>query len=158
MPSAGATAGGSVTFDAALPTGGTSVDQAVANRAALTALVRQVALAEAVQVATGASYDSAVEALAVRDTLADRLDAEMTVSSAETNVAFRSLRAALVKDISTRAAELPGVTTVTSAGVVPALVLASHLYDDPSRASEIVARNGLGRGGWCTGALSVLSS
>jgi prophage DNA circulation protein len=158
MPSAGTASGGDVTFDAALPTSGTSVGQAVANRTALAALVRQVALTEAVRVATSASYDSATEALAVRDTLADQLDAEMMVSSAETNVALRSLRAALVEDISTRAADLPSVTTVTSTGVVPALVLASRLYDDPSRADEIVARNGLGRGGWCSGALSVLSS
>ncbi len=158
MPAAGASSGGSVSFDV-LPTNGTSVDQAATNRTALVAVVRQIATIEAVRVATTATYDTATQALAVRDDLASRLDAEMLVSSSLLNISLRALRAAMVDDIATRAAALPTLITVTVSAMTPALVLAAALYDDPTRAADIVTRNGISRPGFVpAGSLTVLSS
>jgi prophage DNA circulation protein len=138
--------------------------QAAANRAALVTLIRQTALAQAAAAAATASvsdFASASQALAVRDDLAARLDAETLIAgtSAQTMAALSSLRAAVIQNLSSQAAALPSLSTFDNTGTVPALVLAARLYDDPSRGDQIAALNGVANPGFVPpGELTVMAS
>jgi prophage DNA circulation protein len=57
-------------------------------------------------------------------------------------LALKALRAAIVTDLNTRAAQLPSLTTITTAAPMPSLALAYKLYGDASRATELTARSG----------------
>ena len=52
-------------------------------------------------------------------------------------------RAAVWRDLTTRARENARLTTLTPTEVSPALVLAYDYYEDASREADIVARNGI---------------
>jgi len=104
----------------------------------------RVAVAEACRTVQGAELGDYNTAIRWRDTLAGLIDAEceaLTEDDADALDALRGLKAALVDDITRRAALLPRVTTYTPATVTPSLVVAWALYGDPERAPEIVARN-----------------
>ena len=133
----------------------------LSNRAALTTLIRQTALATMAAEALTVTYDNAAQAIAIRNDLANRLDAETLIAgtSATTVSALLALRVAVVQHLTQTAAQLPSLTTFQNGGVVPALVLASRLYDDPTRADEIVAYNGVRNPGFVpAGALTVATS
>jgi prophage DNA circulation protein len=68
------------------------------------------------------------------------------------------LRAAVVRDINLRAAELARVVSYTPADTVPALVVAYRLYDEADRDGEIIDRNRIAHPGFLPGgrALEVL--
>ncbi|WP_109095465.1 DNA circularization N-terminal domain-containing protein [Azospirillum sp. TSH64] len=106
------------------------------------ALYRRAAIAELARAAAGwepASYNEAVE---VRDRLRDVIDAEIVRAGDggedATYLALRQLRAALVADLTERAADLARLVSVITATPQPALVLAQRLYQDPARADELV--------------------
>ena len=138
-----------------------AVAQMTVNRSALLTLIRRTALAVMAQEAVTATYTDSTQPLAIRDDLGARLDTEilMTGNSVQTIQALSLLRAALVIDLTNRAAALPDLTTVQVATPMPALVLASQLYDDPTRADEIAQLNGAENAGFVgPGSLTVLSS
>lgn len=83
-------------------------------------------------------YDTAI---ADRDAVAELIAAEEETSDGEIVDALRTLRTALIEDITARVAGLPRVTEYTPPGVVPAVVVAQTLYADADRESEIVSRN-----------------
>lgn len=157
VPGPGSAVGGKTVFSA-LPAAGAVATAATANRVALSALVRRTALVEAARSVASTFYDTSAAALAARDDLAARIDAETLVSSATLNAAWRDLRSAIVDDVAVRAANLPALSIYTPSAVLPAVVLAARLHDDPNRASEIVTRNALARSGFVpVEALEVLS-
>ena len=100
-----------------------------------------VALARASSVYQPSSSD---DAAAIRTVVCDALDAEITIAGDQgedaTFNALRTLRAAVSNDLGKRGAGLAGVTTTTSNLPIPAVVLAQRLYQDPSRADELVMR------------------
>jgi prophage DNA circulation protein len=132
----------SIVWASQIPAAGLGSAQILANRAALSNLLAIQGLVEAVRAATSMTYDSQDAALAMRDDLANRLDAAFTASpSRPLRATLDGLRVALVLDINTRAAALASLQTITPAQVLPALVLAQIIYDDPTMAGDICARN-----------------
>jgi prophage DNA circulation protein len=131
----------------------------VANQAALSALVQRAAIVEACRAAAEIDFDSADEATTLRTELSDQLDLEMATAADDSYQALVALRGALVRDLTDRGADLARLTVHTPTQTVPALVLAQQLYDDPARADEIVARNGVRHPGFVPGgrALEVLT-
>jgi prophage DNA circulation protein len=104
-------------------------------RAALIALARASASYQP------SSFDDAV---AIRNQLYALLDAEILIAGNQgedgTFNAFRAVRAAVVQDLTTRAADLSMLATVKSNSSVPAPVLAQRLYRDSTRADELVVQ------------------
>lgn len=114
------------------------------NQVALFALIAQAALIEASQAAVAMSFDSQDQAIAVRDALAQALDAAALATEDEaTAQALDALRVAMVNDITAEAINLPLLITVTPPQTVPAVALAHRIYDDPSWDADIVSRNGV---------------
>ncbi len=149
----------SVAWASQIPAAGIGGAQILANRAALANLMATQGLIEAVRAATTATYDSQDAALAIRDDLADRLDSAITATASRPLRALLDrMRVALVADINTRAAALDSLATFTPAQVLPALVLAQRLYDDPTMAADICARNAVAHPGFVPAApLTVLA-
>jgi prophage DNA circulation protein len=113
-----------------------------ANRDALQALVTNQALIEAVRASATTTFATQQAAFALGDDLARRIDdAIRNASSRRMRASFRALKTALVADINTRAAQATALVSWVNVGDVPALVLASRIYDDPTMAPDIVARN-----------------
>lgn len=104
-------------------------------------------------------YDTAQAAATLRDTLTDAIDTVCLTADDATYQQWRDLRAAVVADLSARAATLPSLVTFVPTRTLPALVIAYRLYGDASRAEEIVARNDLIYPGFVPGGqpLEVLS-
>jgi prophage DNA circulation protein len=102
-------------------------------RAAVVALARAAAAYQPV---------SADDAAGIRTIVCDALDAEITVAGNQgedaTFNALRAVRAAVIKDLTTRGAGLASIETVSTNLPVPAPVLAHRLYQDPARADELV--------------------
>lgn len=130
------------------------------NQKALKDLVRQQAVIEAARAATQVEFDSYQEASAVRTELADAVDA--IAESGVSDLVYDSmlaLRAAVVRDITTRGADLARVVNYTPNITLPALVVAYTLYGDAQRDAEVVARNSVRHPGFLPGGevLEVLS-
>ncbi|RJX35669.1 MAG: hypothetical protein C4525_03170 [Desulfarculus sp.] len=119
------------------------------NRAAVKALVRELAAAEGVDAALAADYASYQEAAAVRDKLLARLDELMLAAGHDTTPgadlryeALRDLYVATHRAFVTLGADLAReVPYQVPNGVTPALALAYDLYGDLDRAEEIARRN-----------------
>jgi prophage DNA circulation protein len=108
---------------------------AVCRRAAL------VSLARACAAYTPTSYN---DALSLRDTVATLIQAEILVASSagDTNAyaALRSLRTAVITDLTARGADLPQLAEVTTSVPMPSLTLAYKLYGDATRSDDLVQR------------------
>lgn len=112
------------------------------NQDALLGLVRRTALVEETRATASRDFDSFTEAAAIRDDLADRLDLEAE-NAADDKIyqALTDLRAAVIRDVTTRAANLARVVQYTPKATLPALVVAHGLYGDAARAGDLIARN-----------------
>lgn len=115
------------------------------NQAELLRLVRVVSAAEGARAATGVVWESFQDAVSARDELVDTLDEVMLDSEVPDEVyqALRTLRAALVRDVAARGADLARLATWAPAATTPALALAQQLYADALREPELLLRNGV---------------
>jgi prophage DNA circulation protein len=117
------------------------------NQAALEDINRRTAAVEMARVSTGVDLVSSADASALRDELDEVLDAEIVIAGDNGDDAvfaeIRALRAKVVQDLDARGARLPALQTFRVPATLPALVIASRLYDNPLRDAEIVARNGI---------------
>ena len=111
------------------------------NQQASTDFMQQTATIEAARTSSLATFESSASATAMRDDLAERLDSLADTASDDVYVALMDLRAAVVKDLTSRAAQLPQISQFTPQATLPSLVLAQRLYGDARRESEIVQRN-----------------
>jgi prophage DNA circulation protein len=133
------------------------------NRAAVQSLVCRAALVESARGVARIDLASAgltyAQAVALRETLADAIEDEAAAASAPTYAVLMDLRAAVVRDITARAIDLPRLTTIILPVTLPALVAAYRAYGDATRDAELVARNGIRHPGFVTGgvALEVLA-
>lgn len=113
-----------------------------ANRAAIEELVRgaaAVALARASALTEFEDYQGATE---LRDRVVDRIDAVADVTDDDAVFgALANLRAAVVRDINARGADLARVATLVPRITTPALVLSHRLYADAGRDADLVVRN-----------------
>ena len=122
---------------------------AAANRSAVITLMRAGAAVNAVRAASLTGWTSRDEALTWRDSAAEALsDISERISDSEGD-GWRKvidLRAAMVRDVTTRAAPLPRLYSVRPAQTISATLLAYQLDGDAAstlfaRADDIVARN-----------------
>lgn len=135
-----------------------------ANRSALIQLFKVVAAAELVRTAGALDYPSYDEAVAVRDSVSDRLD-RLALAAADRGDdaaanAFDRLRRALARDIALRGASLARIYQLRLSASEPALVLAHRFYGGEvdrrsreavtleARAAAIVARNAIAHPGF----------
>jgi prophage DNA circulation protein len=100
-----------------------------------------IALARAAQNYQPSSYNDAAN---VRTQVCALIDNEVTVAGDNgedaTLGALRSLRAAVIEDLTARGADLAQIETFTFKASLPALTLAQRLYRDPSRGDELVTQ------------------
>lgn len=119
------------------------------NRAAITALVRRTAMIQAARTASDMEPATFDEAVLLRDEIAMALEEEANQTTDD--VVFSTLmdlRAAVVQDLTTRAADLSRLESRTLAQVGNVLVMAYNLYGDATREQEITDRNGLAMPGF----------
>ena len=132
------------------------------NQTAVADLVRRSALVEAARASSQMTFTSYNESLAVLTILVGALDAELesTAMNAAGLIvpldddvydALLDLRVAVVRDISTRGANLAKLTTLTLPRTLPALVAAYRVYGDCTMDQDIVARNNIRHPGFLPG-------
>lgn len=134
--------------------------QQAKNQAAVIALVQRAAVIEAARSSSRIDFAGYTQAVTLREELAERLDVlAEAASNDQVYDSLVTLRAAMIKDITVRGADLARTVTITPQATQPALVLAYALYDDATRDAEIVARNGVRHPGFVPGgrALEVLA-
>lgn len=122
-----------------------------ANRTAIETLVRRAAVIEAARASARIDFSAPAtasaprityqQAIAMREQLADALEDEAATASAAVFNALMDLRAAVVRDITARGADLPRLVTISMPATLPALVVAYRAFGDTAREAEIVARN-----------------
>lgn len=119
--------------------------QQAANQAAMGHLVRLGAAAEAAGAAAVLDFESYQEADATRAELVAVLDGllEDALLADELYDPVRALRAATVRDITSRGADLARSLPYTPRTTLPALVIAHQVYGDATRDLELVARNAI---------------
>ena len=152
----------------AVPASTPSLAAVQSNAAALDALVRGAAAAEAARAAATVDWDSRDQALSYRDQVVAAIDDAADLAGAlgwdASWRALADLRAATVTHITTTAAPLPRVASVTPVVTTSSLLLAYRLDGDAvdtlfDRAAGIVRRNRVVHPGFLSGgvALEVLT-
>lgn len=125
------------------------------NQAALIALVRGAAAAEAVQAVSEATFTSYEQAAQIRDTLAADIDTlAIQAADAGDDDSFRALddlRLALIRDVNNRGGSLARVFRYRPVLSAPALVIAHRIYGDASRDLDLVDRNRIAHPGFVPG-------
>lgn len=106
----------------------------LARRAAVTALARASSSYQP------ASFD---DAATLRQLVCGLIDAEALIAADQGEdqsfAALKALKAAVAQDLTARGASLPPVVTITVGTPLPAPVLANRLYQDSTRADELIA-------------------
>jgi len=144
---------------AALATGAdTDTDTLVLSNAAATDLLQYVqALSYAAELSAAYAWTSYDEAAAVLTDLSERLDdLGLVLDDSAAYAAAVDLRAALTASIQEQAGELPRLRTQTIESPKALLLIAYDLYEDASRATEILDRNAVSDPNAVSGALLVL--
>lgn len=132
------------------------------NQTAILDLVRRTAIVEAARASSQVTFSSYNDAQTILMILANALDAELasnTITPAGQPVplnddvydALLELRVAVVRDISTRGANLAKLTTTTLPRTMPALLAAYRLYGDCTMDADLVARNNIRHPGFLPG-------
>ena len=113
------------------------------NQAEMLRMVRVAALTEGARAAAGVAFESFQDALTARDELVDGIDEVMLATDVSDEVyqALRTLRSAVVRDITTRGTDLARLVAWVPQATAPALALAQQLYADALREPELVLRN-----------------
>ena len=140
----------------------TNIAQAVvAPRAAVSRLIQQAAVVNAIKLSAtidAEQYETKNRALAVRDDLIAQVDdVQLTASDAQYQI-LSDLAAAMVRDLTTRGAQLPEIRTVENRAMLPAVVIAHKIYQDAGRDADIVTRNNINHPGFVSpGVIEVLN-
>jgi prophage DNA circulation protein len=125
----------------------------ICRRCALTSLALATAAYQPV------SYE---DAIAMRDQIAAALDVEITAAgdAGDDNsyIALKNVRAAVIQDLTARAAALPLVITLTLPSNLSALVVAYRVYRDASRADQVAAEAGVPHPAFLPTTIQVLAS
>lgn len=132
------------------------------NQTAVLDLVRRTAIVETARASSQVNFGSYNEAQAALTVLVNALDAELVstpITSAGSPAplnddvydALFTLRVAVVRDISTRGANLANLTTITLPRTMPALVVAYRIYGDCTMDADLVARNNIRHPGFVPG-------
>lgn len=115
-----------------------------ATQIAVAALCRRSALVSLCLACADYQPYSSQDAITLRTNVVALLDAEMLAAAdggdLSTYGAFRTLRAAVIQDLTDRAAQLPAQVTITTPLPQPSLAIAYRLYQDASRSDDLIAR------------------
>lgn len=143
----------------AVPTTTASRQQQAENQAALVGYVRQVAAIAAAKITATMAFDSYDEATEARNTIADLLDELSESADDDLYRVLQELRAAVVQDLTSRAADLSMVLSHTPNTTLPVLAISWSLYGDIDQADDIISRNNVRHPGFVPGGeeLQILS-
>jgi prophage DNA circulation protein len=129
--------------------------QRVVERVACTLIddtMRTLTVCQAAVCAASVVFPDYSTAIETRDRLIDELDRVSEATGDDRlHQALADLRAAVVRDINERAAELARVVSFVPASTVPALVVAYRLYGAADLDAQIVSRNRIAHPGFVTG-------
>lgn len=107
-------------------------------------MLRRAAISQVAVSSTDYQPASADDAIAVRNTVAEIIDAEIQVAAdqGEDDVyaSLRTLRQAVVDDFNGRGQGLAAIATFEFNGSIPALALANRIYRDIGREAELVTQ------------------
>jgi len=135
--------------------------RAVINQQAVIALAQVSAAIQGTRAGTQAGWDSRDQAIAWRDLAGDDLDQAADIAGAAnwdaTWQTATDLRAALIKDVATRAAPLPRLAILRPAATLPTALLAYQIDGDDlrglfDRAEDLRRRNSIRHPGFVPGA------
>ena len=132
------------------------------NQTAVLDLVRRTAIVESARASSQMTFGSYNDAQATLAVLANALDSELASNTLmptgqtvplddDVYDALLELRVAVVRDISTRGANLAKLTTITLPRTMPALVAAYRIYGDCTMDADLVARNNIRHPGFVPG-------
>ena len=132
-------------YTASAPTATAPIGDAIVTAStASAALCRRSAMASLALACRDYAPASSQDAVNLITAVTGFYDAEMLLAADAGDLAtwgsFRNARAALVSDLSARAAQIPAQRTVTTADPLPSLVLGYQLYGDASRSDDLIAR------------------
>ncbi|VTZ52477.1 putative Mu-like prophage DNA circulation protein [Methylocella tundrae] len=164
-PASAATAFGAAVDDLASlppPMGTTPSAQTLAANAALAQRLARLTLMTAdVSAVASASYASRPDGVAARQLLVARFDVEFADCAGAANidlyVALQNLLAAALSYLSSVIADLRPLVTASSNSPMPSLWWAWRLYQDPSQAASLVARNSVRHPAWMPMRISALA-
>ena len=128
------------------PQGATSARR-VANAAAMEEFTRTQVIATQARILTDAieakEVSTAQDARDQADVVLEEIDHELEAYDppAQMAAALIALRVAIVRDVAQQADRLQQRATYTTQAILPALLIAQRVYQDGSRADELVTRN-----------------
>lgn len=125
------------------------------NDQALNEFIRQLAVIGATKAVTGLTFTSVAEAYEIRDLVSPALDELMETADDPLYTVLYELRIAMIDDIAARADQLPQLLLKTFLDSLPSLFIAYDLYEDISRAPEIVDRNNIFHPGFVPGGVPI---
>jgi hypothetical protein len=132
-----------------------------ANAAEILRSQRLAMLAGYVEGVVRTSYVSRPDGLYARASLVERFEVELSacIGAADKDlyVALQNLRAKAVAFLTKLIADLRPIVTVSAPRALPSLWWAWRLYQDPTRAAEIIARNKVPHPSFCPERLDVLA-
>lgn len=119
--------------------------QQAACQDALVMLVQGAAVTAMVQLFAGSSFPSAADAESARTQVSDLIDAQAVVAGDQGDDTayggWMALYGAATNDLTVRAQRLPDLLAYQFADTLPSLAVAQRIYQDASRAPELVSRN-----------------
>jgi len=118
-----------------------STVQQYVNTNALNSLFRLTLLSQAVGISSVVPATVHDETVALRNTLADALDAEAAIAPDTVYQALIDARSKIWTDLTARSKNAARLTTVTPPEVMPMLAISWDYYGDATREAEIVERN-----------------
>jgi prophage DNA circulation protein len=120
-----------------------------ANQVALIEMIQVAAVAQAAAALVEVTFESFDQAVDLRERILEPLDAIADVTLDDAVVgALANVRAAVVRDVAVRGADLARQVQYTPPATVPALVIAYALYEDVGREADILARNAIAHPGF----------
>jgi prophage DNA circulation protein len=130
------------------------------NLDAIQALVRNLAVVRAAQLAAVATYDSYDAAEEVRDRIVAAIDEDLEIAGDDVYEALLQLRADVITVVPGEDSALPKLVSYTPPATVPSVILTHQLYGDLEREADVLARNDVRHPMFVPGgvALEVLSS
>lgn len=139
--------GNLASFEPSRPTSDSAVGDSMATmQRACGDLFRRAAVVSVARASAQYQPSSYDDAAALRATVAAMLDAEIQTAGDQgedaTYTALRSVRAAVVQDLTKRGGDLAKLVTLTTGQPMPALALAQRTYRDATRADELISESG----------------
>lgn len=137
----------------------TRVQQDV-NQRALNNMIKEIALANAIQAASESTFVSIDDAKTERVTLIDAIDSQMNVASDEVYQAQQTMLKTLIQAVPNPDQNLAAVTSITPVETTNSLSLAYDLYESLDLEQDVIDRNSIAHPGFIPGgdALEILRS